>query len=73
MVDLMYCLTNLIFFVLIMYYINKKSSRIFCRFCGNIYFPFAVSIYFSSIYEAGSRVLPAIMLTIKSSVASAAF
>ena len=56
-----------------MYYINKKSSRIFCRFCGNIYFPFAVSIYFSSIYEAGSRVLPAIMLTIKSSVASAAF
>ena len=39
MVDLVYCLTKLLFFdiLLLYYYINIRSSRFFCISSGDIY------------------------------------
>ena len=52
MVDLMYCLTNLLFFdISLLYYINPNSSIICCLFSGGIYFSFGISISFSSVFE----------------------
>ena len=63
MVDLLYCLLNLLFFniPLLYYYTNINSSVICCLFSGDIYLSFGIST--SS----------AILLPIKSPVASAVF
>ena len=83
MADLVYCLTNLLFFdiPLSYYYSNLNSSIICCRFSGDMYISFGISI--SSVASLFYRflgsfleifvILLAILLPIKSSVASAAF
>ena len=46
MVDLVYCLTNLLFFdvPLLYYYINLRSSIIFCLSSGDIYLSLGISL-----------------------------
>ena len=46
MVDLMYCVTNLLFFdiPLLYYYIILKSSMIFCLSSGDIYLSLGISL-----------------------------
>ena len=77
MVDLMYCLTNLLFFnIPLLYYINPNSAIICCLFSGDIYLTFGISHSFSSVSELSCEVfviLSAILLPIKSPVASALF
>ena len=48
-VDLVYCLTNLLFFYipLLYYYINLRSSIIFCLFSGDIYLSLYIYLYIS--------------------------
>ena len=82
MVDLMYCVTSLLFFdiPLLRYYANLDSSIVSCLFSGDIYLSFGISIS-SSFCECNSLgeffetlvTLSAILLPIKSLVASAVF
>ena len=45
MVNLMYCLTNFLFFdIPLLYYVNFNSSLICCLFSGDIFFSFGVSV-----------------------------
>ena len=84
MVDLVYCLTNLLFFNIPIscYYVNLRSSMIFSSSSGDIYLPLDISLSFSiltfsklfcgKVFE--TFVMPsAILLPIKSPVASAVF
>ena len=87
MVDLIYCLTNLLFFdiPLSYYYTNLNSPVICCFFSGDIFLCFGISVPFSSVFKCNSFecnsfggfetlvILSAISLPIKSSVASAVF
>ena len=84
MVDLVYCLSSLLFFdiPLLYYYINLILSIIFCLSFGDIYLP--LCIYLSCSFVTASKLfcdegvetfenLSAILLPIKSPVASAVF
>ena len=57
MVDLMYCLTNLLFFDIPLYYTNLNSTIICCLLSGYIYIyiyiylSFGISISFSTVFE----------------------
>ena len=89
MVDLMYCLTSLLFFdiQLIYYYINLRSSIIFCLFPGDIYLSFGIflsnTIFSASLSTVSELlcgavfdnfvILSAILLSFKSPVVSAFF
>ena len=89
MVDLMYCLTSSLFFdtQLIYYYINLRSSIIFCLFPGDIYLYFGIFLsntIFSASLSTGFQlpcgavfdtfvILSAVLLSIKSPVVSAFF
>ena len=81
----MYCLAKLLFFdiPLLYYYTNLNSSIICCLFSGDIYLSFGISISsLASLFcECSSLedfleifvILSAILLPIKSPVASAVF
>ena len=76
----MYCLTNLSFFDIpfLYYYTNLNSSINCCLFSGDIYLSFGISISFSSCNSLEDfleilGILSAILLPIKSPVASAVF
>ena len=89
MVDLVHYLTNLLFFdiPLLCSYINLRSSIIFCIFSGNINLSLSISlsrpIIFSLFVTASELfcgkvfgafvILSAILLPVKSPVASAVF
>ena len=84
MVGLVYYLTNLSFFdiPLLYYYINLRSSIIFCLSSGNIFLSLGISLQCSFVIVAelfsGELletfvILLAILLPNKSPVASAAF
>ena len=85
MVDLMYCLTNLLFYdvPLLYYYANLNSSKIYGLFSGGIYLSFGISVSFLPVFKCNSfeciffgdfeTLLSAILLPIKSPVASAVF
>ena len=85
MVDLMHCLTNLLFFdiPLLYYYTNHNSSIICCIFSGDIYLSFGVSeSSFASLFCERNFVLDffetllilsTILLPTESPVASAVF
>ena len=83
MVDLMHCPANLLFFdVTLLYcYTNLNSSIICCLFSGDVYLSFGTSIsslasmFYSSFEEFWeiSVILSAILLAVKSPVASAVF
>ena len=82
MVDLMYCLTNLLFFdiPLLHNYTNLNSSIICCLFLGDIHLSFDIYVSFSSVFECNSFgdfeilvILSAILLPSRSLVASAVF
>ena len=85
MVDLVYCLTNLLFFdiPLLYYYTNLNSSIICCLSSGDMYlFLWVVISTSSSVSSFGNFlldflealvILSAILLPIKSPVASAVF
>ena len=89
MVNLVYCLTSLLFFdiPLLYHYINLRSSIIFCLFSGDMYFSLgiylSIPIFFASFVTVselffskileGFLILSAIFLPIKSSVAFAVF
>ena len=78
----MYCLTNFLFFdILLLYYyhINLKSSKIFCLSSGDIYFSFGIFLPYLFItvselicweFFETFVILSAILLPIKSPVAS---
>ena len=80
MVDLMYCLTNLLFFgvPLLYFYINLNSPTICCLSSGDIYISFGISLlalsklFYKDFFET-FVILSAILLPIKSPVASAVF
>ena len=82
----MHHLSNLLFFgiPLLYYYINLNSSISCCLFCGDIYLPFGISLLASfecNSFEGNSLgkffetlvILSAVLLPIKSPVASAVF
>ena len=81
----MHCLINLLFFdiPLLYYYTNLNTSIIYCLFSGYTYLSFGISISLlaSSLCEGKSLedffqrflILSAILLPIKSPVASAVF
>ena len=87
MVDLMYCLLNLLLFdiPLLHYYTNLNSSIICHLFSGDIYLSFGISASCSSVFKCNSLecnffrnfetlvILSAILLPIKSPVPSAVF
>ena len=84
MVDFVYYLTNLLFsyIPLLYYYINLRSSIIFCLSSGDIYLSFGISLSRSFLIISelfcGKLletfvILLAILLPIKSPVASAVF
>ena len=56
MIDLVYCLTNLLFFdiPLLYYYINLRSSIIFCLSSGDIYLSLGISLSCSFVTVFGS-------------------
>ena len=84
MVDLMYYVTNLLLFdiPLLNYYINVRSSMIFCLSSGDIYLSLAISLlcsfltfsnlFCSKVFET-LVILSVTLLPIKSPVASAIF
>ena len=59
------------------YYINLNSSRTCCLSSGDIYLPFGISVSLSTVFEVFCGdlfiILLAILLPIKSPVASATF
>ena len=67
MVDLMYSLTNLIYFniLLLYYYINLISSIIYCLSSGEIYILLGILL---SVFCEAFAILSEILLTIKSPV-----
>ena len=68
----MYCLTSLLFFdIPLLYCVNLNLSIICCLFSGDIYLSFSISLlaYFCEAFV----ILSAILLKIKSTVASAVF
>ena len=81
MVDLMYCLTNLLFFDFPwLHYVNRNSSIICCLFSGDIYLSFDISVspklfcernFFEDFYAL--VVLFSTLLPIRLPVASAVF
>ena len=80
MVNLMCRLSNLIFFgIPLLYYVSLNSSIIFCLSFGEIYLSFGISLLISSdcislfcdFFEDFAEILSAILLPIKSPVASA--
>ena len=82
MIDSVYCLTSLFFFDIpfLYFYINFRSSIIFCLFSGDIYLSFGISVSHSTLSDVfygefieTSVILSAILLPIKPSVASAVF
>ena len=82
MVDLMCHLSDLLFFgIPLLYYISLNSSIIFCLSFGEIYLSFGISLLtsfdcissFRDFFEDFSVILSAILLPIKSPVASAVF
>ena len=81
MVGLMYCLTNLLFFdIPLLFYVNLNSSIIFCLFSGDIRLSFGISVSSKLFCECNFfkyfdalAILSAILLPIKSTVASAVF
>ena len=83
MVDLMHCLTNLLFFdiPLLYYYTNLNSSIICCLFSGDMYLSFGASdsslasLFCERLEDFFKTlvILSAILLPIKSPVASAVF
>ena len=89
MVDLVYCLTSLLFFgiLILYYYINLRSSMIFCLFSGDIYLSLGITLsnlIFSASLSTVSElfcgevletfvILSAILLAIKLPVASVFF
>ena len=75
MADLMRYLSNLLFFgIPLLYYINLNSSIIFCISFGEIYLSLGVSLLTSFCDFCDALViLSAILLPIKSPVASAVF
>ena len=86
MVNLMYRLTNSIFFdVPLLYYTNLNSSIICFLFSGDIYLSLGISISFPSVFKCNSFeafwedlfktlvILSAILLPIKWPVVSAVF
>ena len=84
MVDLAYCLKNLLFFdiSLLYYYINVKSSITFCLASGDIHFSLGISLscsyvtiselFYCNAFET-CVILSANLLPTKSQVASADF
>ena len=84
MVDLMYCLVHLLLFdiLLLYYYINLRSSIIFCLSSGEIYLFSGISLscsfvtvfqlFCDKVFET-FIILPSILLPIKLPVASVAF
>ena len=84
MVYLVYCLTNLLFFdILLLYcYINLRSSIIFCLSSGDIYLSLGISLAYSllnisklfcgEVFQTFTILSP-ILLPIKSPIASAVF
>ena len=81
MVDLVYCLTSLLFFdiPLLYYYINLRSSIMFCLFSGDICLSVSISVSLSVSEVFWGKfletfvILLAMLLPIKSPVASAVF
>ena len=84
MVDLVYCQTNLLFFdiPLLYYYINLRSSIIFCFSSGDTYLSLSISLSYSFVTVSELFccntfeifvILSAILLPIKSPIASAIF
>ena len=85
MVDLICCLKNLLFFdiPLLYCYATRNSSIICCLFSGEMYILFgaSISLLASSFFECNFvedffetlAILSAILLPVKSSVASAVF
>ena len=84
MVHLVYCLKNLLLFdiSLLCYYMNLRSSIVFCLFSGDIYLSLGISL--SCLFVTVSEllcwgffetliILSAILLPIKSPVAFAVF
>ena len=82
MVDLMHCLTNLLFFgIPLLYYTNLNSSIICCLSSGDMYLflrvvlskSISVSLFCNSLADFFEMlvILSAILLPIKSPVASA--
>ena len=70
----------IIFDIPLLYYTNLNSSIVCCLFSGDICLSFGVSISFSTVFECNSFrdfeisvILSAILLLIKSPVASAVF
>ena len=75
MVDLMCRLSNLLFFgIPLLYYVSFNSSIIFCLSFGEIYLSLGISLLtsFRDFFDA-LVILSAILLPIKSPVASAVF
>ena len=75
MADLMCRLSNLLFFgIPLLYYISFNSSIIFCLSFGEIYLSLGISLLtsFCDFFDA-LVILSAILLPIKSPVASAVF
>ena len=76
----MYCLTNLLFFCIPLFYYNLNSSIICCLFSRDIYFSFGIFVssklfcecHFLEDFEA-FVILSAILLPINYPVASAVF
>ena len=83
MADLVYCLTNLLFFdiPLLYCYTNLNSSITCCLFSEDMYLSFGISISSLGVFFCSSLeyffqifiILSAILLPIKSPVASATF
>ena len=86
MVDLMHCLTNLLFFDIPLLYTTRNLSIICCLFSGDMYLSFGTSIsllasllcecfedFFGCNFVETLVILSAILLPIKSPVASAVF
>ena len=80
MVDFMYRLTSLLFFEILLCYINVRSSAIFSLFFGDIYLSLGIFVLLSTASKVfcgkflkAFVILLTILLSIKSSVASAVF
>ena len=75
MVDLVYCLTSLLFFdiPLLYLYINLNLSIIRCLSSGDIYLSFGISVSLSTVSELFCGDFFVILLPIKSPFASVAF
>ena len=75
MVDVMHCLTNLLFFdiPLLYYHINLRSSITFCLSCGDIYLSLDISLSCSFVIVSELFCCKCFEPPIKSPVPSAVF